>query len=160
MLACASRSRCCVIYVFRLISLCDRFMQHNIEHLGYGEHQSQSAYRLCMCTDVASFTPSTVSFNVVKEPWHMHLTNTDRCLPCQAPQIDSWHLAKEAERVKGSTVWAICTTLEGVLVCACVACQTQWTPMNPLILINPYSSWHKNPINPINPYFCLDYNIK
>ena len=34
MLACAWRSRCCVVYEFRLPSPCDRFMQHNIEHKG------------------------------------------------------------------------------------------------------------------------------
>ena len=71
----AWRSRCCVVYVFRLPAPSDRFMRHNIEHKGQGEHDNQSAYELCSCTDVANFIPSTVSLIVVKDPWHMHWTN-------------------------------------------------------------------------------------
>ena len=74
MLACTWRNRRCAIYVFRLPPLCDRLVQHNIEHLGQGEHQNQSAYKCCTCTVVANFLPSTISFNVVKDPWHKHLT--------------------------------------------------------------------------------------
>ena len=73
MLACAWRSRCFEIYVSRLISPCDRFMQHNIKRKGQGELNKLSTNGLCACTDVETFIPSTISLNVVEDPWHMHL---------------------------------------------------------------------------------------
>ena len=71
MLACAWRSRRCVVYVFRLTSPCDRFLQPNIEHKGQGEHTTHTAHGVRTCADVANFLPSTVSLNVLKDPWHM-----------------------------------------------------------------------------------------
>ena len=140
MLACAWKSRCCVIYVFRLPTSCARFLQHNIEHKGQGEHNHQSASYLRTCTDVANMIPSTVSLNVVKDLWHIHLVNKSARSYAQHSTMkrkqhstmrvhDCWHLAGKAEKGKGSTVWSRCVRVCGmrasVLVCTCVACQKQ-----------------------------------
>ena len=111
MLACAWRSRCCVIYVFLGTSLCDRFMQHNIEHKGQGEHNKWAAYGFCACTDVANFIPSTVSLNVVKD--------SDICIwkKCMCVRVRVWYvcLCARVRHARSNENWLI-----------------------PLILTNPY----------------------
>ena len=152
MLAYAWRSRCCVIYVSRRPSPCDRFMQHNIEHKGEWDYNNQSAYDLRTCTDVANFIPSTVSVNVVKDPWHIHWTDKSARAYAQHSTMrrhtklreynwktmlleHCWHLEGKAEKRKGSSVWCSC-----VCVCGMCARVHAWGV--------PEASKQTNPTNP------------